>query len=222
MVRFVTAASSKPLMGTGSSAMTKLVGFWTRSRTASRSRAYVARSTIRTHSISRLAVGLPTYPSAIAGPVVREQFSQGCGWAQLFPPRQEPARLFAENDHIQQLDRCLTDEPVPMDPRVRGALVLLFGMIVSRIIQLTKGRRDRGRRGHLPFVDGYRLALPPRLAVLVSQVSDQDEPRWTLGRLGIPAPWLFLGRSPARPAVKVLFGVRLGVGWPCCLVGMFN
>ena len=30
---------------------------------------------------------------------------------------------------------------------------------------------------------------------------------------GNPAPWLFLGQSPARPAVNILFGVRLGVGW---------
>jgi len=28
-----------------------------------------------------------------------------------------------------------------------------------------------------------------------------------------PPPWLFLGQSLARPAVNVLFGVRLGVGW---------
>jgi hypothetical protein len=38
---------------------------------------------------------------------------------------------------------------------------------------------------------------------------DQDKPRWTLGRLGTPVPWLFSGQSPARPAVDILFGVRL-------------
>ena len=31
----------------------------------------------------------------------------------------------------------------------------------------------------------------------------------TLARLGTPAPWLFPGQSPARPAADVLFGVRL-------------
>jgi hypothetical protein len=51
------------------------------------------------------------------------------------PPRQEPERLLAESDHIQQLDRCLTDEDMPLDLRVAGALVLLFGMLVSRITQ---------------------------------------------------------------------------------------
>ena len=48
-----------------------------------------------------------------------------------------------------------------------------------------------------------------RLAVLVRQLRDQENPRWTLGRLGTSAPWLFPGQSPARPAVDILFGVRL-------------
>jgi hypothetical protein len=34
------------------------------------------------------------------------------------PPRQEPERLLAEDDHIHQLDRCLTDEAMPLDLRV--------------------------------------------------------------------------------------------------------
>lgn len=46
--------------------------------------------------------------------------------------------------------------------------------------------------------------LPAKLAHLVRQLRDQDEPRWTLGRLGTPLPWLFSGQSPARPAVDVL------------------
>jgi hypothetical protein len=54
-----------------------------------------------------------------------------------------------------------------------------------------------------------RRLLPPRLADLIRQLRDQDEPRWTLG-----PPWdlravAFPGQSPARPAVDILFGVRL-------------
>jgi hypothetical protein len=51
--------------------------------------------------------------------------------------------------------------------------------------------------------------LPPQLACLVRQLRDQNDERWTLASLGTPAPWLFPGQSPARPAVDVLFGVRL-------------
>ena len=125
------------------------------------------------------------------------------------PPRPEPARLLAEDDHIRQLDRCLTDETMPLDLRAGGALVLLFGMLVSRITQLTKDNVVEDGQATYLAIDGHRLMLPPRLADLLCQLRDQDEPRWTLGRLGTPAPWLFPGQSPARPAVDVLFGVRL-------------
>jgi hypothetical protein len=118
-------------------------------------------------------------------------------------------RLRGEGDHIHQLDRCLTDSSMPLDLRVGGALVLLFGMLVSRITQLTKDDVTEDGPVTCLAIDGNRLALPPRLASLVRQLRDQDEQRWTLARLGTPAPWLFPGQSPARPAVDVLFGVRL-------------
>jgi len=125
------------------------------------------------------------------------------------PPRQEPERLLAERDHIHQLDRCLSDEAMPLDLRVGGALVLLFGMLVSRITQLTKDDVIEDGRAVWLAIDGHRLMLPAKLAHLVRQLRDQDKPRWTLGRLGTPVPWLFPGQSPDRPAVDVLFGVRL-------------
>jgi hypothetical protein len=125
------------------------------------------------------------------------------------PPRREPERLLAERDHVHQLDRCLTDEAMPLGLRVGGALVLLFGMLVSRITQPTKNDVIEDSRATWLAIDGHRLTLPARLAQLVRQLRDQDEPRWTLGRLGASVPWLFPGQSPTRPAVDILFGVRL-------------
>jgi hypothetical protein len=98
---------------------------------------------------------------------------------------------------------------MPLDLRVGGALVLLFGMLVSRITQLTKDDVIEDGQATYLVIDGHRLMLPPRLAHLVRQLRDQDEPRWTLGRLGTPVPWLFPGQSPVRPAVDILLGVRL-------------
>jgi hypothetical protein len=82
-------------------------------------------------------------------------------------------------------------------------------MLVSRLMQLTKN--DVVDDGEITYlnVDGHRLALPPRLARLTRQLRDQGEQRWTLARLGTPAPWLFPGQSPARPTVDILFGIRL-------------
>jgi hypothetical protein len=125
------------------------------------------------------------------------------------PPRQEPERLLAERDHIHQLDRCLADEAMPLDLRVGGALVLLFGMLVSKVTQLTRDDVIEDGQATWLAIDGHRLMLPAKLAHLVRQLRDQDGARWTLGRLGAPVPWLFPGQGPARPAVDVLFGVRL-------------
>jgi len=125
------------------------------------------------------------------------------------PPRSEPVRLLGEDDHIRQLDRCLSDDSMPLDLRVGGALVLLFGLLVSRVMHLTKGDvHDDGEVTYLD-IDTHRLMLPPRLARLVRRLRDENAQRWTLAQLGTTAPWLFPGQSPARPAVDVLFGVRL-------------
>ena len=125
------------------------------------------------------------------------------------PPRSGPVRLLSEDDHARQLDRCLSDESMPLDLRVGGSLVLLFGLLVSRVMQLTKD--DVITDGEVTYltIDGHRLQLPPQLARLTRQLRHQHDQRWTLGRLGTPTPWLFPGQSPARPAANILFGTRL-------------
>lgn len=125
------------------------------------------------------------------------------------PPRPEPVRLLGENDHIRQLDRCLTDDAIPLDLRVGGALILLFGILVSRLMRLAKSDVIDGGTHTYLNIDGHHLALPPRLARLTRQLRDQEGQRWTLARMGTLAPWLFPGQSPARPAVDILFGIRL-------------
>lgn len=84
----------------------------------------------------------------------------------LLPPRPEPVRMLGEVDHIHQLDRCLTDDGMPLDLRVGGALVLLFGMLVSRITQLTKNDVIEDGQATYLSIDGHRLTLPPQLASL--------------------------------------------------------
>lgn len=57
-------------------------------------------------------------------------------------------------------------------------------MLVSRITQLTKDDLIEDSQAAWLAIDRHRLMLPTRLAHLVRQLRDQDEPRWTLGRLG--------------------------------------
>lgn len=108
-------------------------------------------------------------------------------------------RLLGEDDHIHQLDRCLSDDSMPLDLRVGGALILLFGLLASRVMQLFKNDViDDGEVIYLD-IDSHRLMLPPRLARLVRQLRDRNAQRWTLARLGTPAPWLFPWAEPCPP-----------------------
>jgi len=62
---------------------------------------------------------------------------------------------------------------MPLDLRVGGALILLFGLLASRVMQLTKNDViDDGEVTYLD-IDSHRLMLPPRLARLVRQSRDQ-------------------------------------------------
>jgi hypothetical protein len=105
------------------------------------------------------------------------------------PPRQEPERLLAENDHIRQLDRCLADEAMPLDLRVGGALVLLFGMLVSRITQLTKDDVIEDDRATWPWLFPGQSPACPAVDVLFGV---------RLHRYGIDA---HAGRNTARLAL---------------------
>jgi hypothetical protein len=118
-----------------------------------------------------------------------------------------PAQVRSITWHLLADGYAVTWAPAPAGCSL--TLVLLFGMLVSRITQLTKDNVVEDGQATCLAIDGHRLMLPPRLADLVRRLRDQDEPRWTLGRLGTSTPWLFPGQSPARPAVNILFGVRL-------------
>ncbi len=48
----------------------------------------------------------------------------------------EPAGL-DEDSHWELLHQCLNDEDLPLDVRTAGALLLLFGQHLTRIVTLT-------------------------------------------------------------------------------------
>jgi hypothetical protein len=102
--------------------------------------------------------------------------------------------LRARNEHLERLapwlEHLLHDKPTH-----HARLIRPF----THWFVLRRARRAAARR---TFTRGSADFARAR-------IRDQDEPRWTLGRLGTSASWLFPGQSPARPAVDILFGVRL-------------
>jgi integrase len=121
-------------------------------------------------------------------------------------PRQDPAHVLDEDERWNQLQRCLTDDTLPLDVRAAGALLLLFGLPAARIRQL--------RPDDLPERDGsaylnvgrHPLLLPPRLADLLHQLAAAPVNRT---RLTASTQWLFPGRVPGQPAGPSGFSRKL-------------
>lgn len=118
--------------------------------------------------------------------------------------RQDPDVTMTEDERWTHVRRCLTDSSIPNDVRAAGALMLLYGIPLARVVELT--------RDHLDYADGDLypagfsitrsgpvVLVPPALGRLLDQLPHQANPR---GVPLIPAgsthpTWLFPGRGTA-------------------------
>jgi integrase len=117
--------------------------------------------------------------------------------------------FLTEQDRADQLRRCLHDEDMPVEDRVAGAVVLLFGIPLTRLAQLTVDDVDCGTKGTRLRIGTHWLQLPPHLADLLTRLVEQPPPnRSTLAKLA-PTRWLFPGATPTRPASQSQLQGRL-------------
>lgn len=127
----------------------------------------------------------------------------------IFP--HEPPSEFLDDDHRWQLlRRCLTEEAMPLDVRVGGSLVLLFGLSVTRITHLTCGDIERRSNGRVWLRVGHKpLRLPPRLAAITLRLADgQRDPSAIASRIDSPR-YLLPGHMPGYPLNQTGFGAKL-------------
>jgi hypothetical protein len=111
--------------------------------------------------------------------------------------RQMPAGMQSEEDLGQQLQRCLIDTALPVDVRAAGAIVTLFGLPLSKIVQLTADHLTERDDGVYLTVDKQPVLMPPRLAALLHSAARASS-RSALGRSVPGTRWLFPGFSPGR------------------------
>lgn len=111
-----------------------------------------------------------------------------------------PAKEFQEFEEYQnQLRRCLTDDSLPLDLRVAGALIRLYGMSLDHIVELTKDRfRRADERDAYLTIDKHPVLLPPSLTRLIEQLIGQPVTRALLPAVE-ESPYLFPGKPPTRP-----------------------
>jgi hypothetical protein len=122
-----------------------------------------------------------------------------------------PTVFLDDDEHAGQLRRCLTDASLPLELRITGALVRLYGLHLNRIVHLTTDRFHQDQHGAYLTFDKHPVLLPPTLARLIDLQIANGRSRSTLGAL--PAsdhPALLLPGSPAsRPRSPQSLSVQL-------------
>ena len=100
------------------------------------------------------------------------------------------------------MTKCLHGSELPADLRVAGALLLLYGLPLTRIVELTREHLDMHEA---PTVTGLRIApsspavvIPPALGRLLAQLPAtplNPSAVALIASAARPAAWLFPGRS---------------------------
>ncbi|GAA3541739.1 hypothetical protein GCM10022222_26760 [Amycolatopsis ultiminotia] len=119
-------------------------------------------------------------------------------------PHHNTLAPITEDDRWTQLRHCLHEQALPINVRAAGALVLLFGLPVSRITTLQHRdiHTDRDGTNWLQMTH-HRLLLPAAVAALLRDQRDHGTGAATLDR--DQHQWLFPGGLPGRPARDGLY-----------------
>ena len=80
-----------------------------------------------------------------------------------------PVHFQTEEQHRRQLRRCLNDDSLPLEVRITGSLVRLFGLPISRIVELTADRFHRDNGDAFLTLAKHPVLLPPKLAALIEE-----------------------------------------------------
>ncbi|MEV6058160.1 hypothetical protein [Streptomyces sp. NPDC052107] len=116
-------------------------------------------------------------------------------------PQQEPQVLLDEDDRWRLLQRCLTDDTLPLDVRAAGAITLLFGPSTERLCNLTPDHLQVGGKHTHLMLGPHPVLLHPRLAGLLQQLAEGPLPgSRALFAQATPGPRpLFPGLVPGKP-----------------------
>jgi hypothetical protein len=80
----------------------------------------------------------------------------------------DPEIRLSDDDRWQLLERCLSDDELPLDVRAAGALLLLYGLPLNRIVELTT--EQVSPEGIRISPGAQVIAVPPALRRLLDQL----------------------------------------------------
>lgn len=120
-------------------------------------------------------------------------------------PEGEPVNYLDDTHHLELLERCINDGELPTDVRCAGAILLLYGLHVSRIVELTSDDFEHRNGNSYIRLAKQPVIIPPALAALITaQAAAPSRPA------GVDTPaWLFPGRRAGRPCASKTLTQRL-------------
>ena len=106
-----------------------------------------------------------------------------------------PGNVLGDDERWTLLRRCLRDDSLALRLRVAGALVLLYGQIPTRIVELTVDSVTTTATDTYLVLRDQPVVLPPPLAALTLELAARSTHEQSTSRTGTPA-WLFPGARP--------------------------
>ncbi|MEU2518863.1 XRE family transcriptional regulator [Streptomyces pseudogriseolus] len=109
-------------------------------------------------------------------------------------PSQLPGQFQIEEDHYEELRRCLNDPTLPSDVRIAAALIRLYALPLTRIVELTTDHlRHDADHTYLTIIR-HPVVLPPKLARLIDDHLEEG-----FRHSNEATRYLLPGRVPGRP-----------------------
>lgn len=100
--------------------------------------------------------------------------------------------ILTEDERWTRLRQCLHDVTLPLDLRVAGALVLLYGQVPTHIVELTRVDLTTDATHTYLALARQPVLLPPAVADIVAELAAQQQYSTIDGRRS----WLFPGSRP--------------------------
>ncbi|MGH3716133.1 MAG: hypothetical protein ACRDT4_22120 [Micromonosporaceae bacterium] len=115
------------------------------------------------------------------------------------PPSEPQLRLLDADTIARQLRRCLHDADLPLDVRVAGALVILYGLRISRLVHLTVDDVTRDGGGVHLHAGRAPIRIPPPVDDLLTDLAAAPADPSPLSRAVGTSRHLFPGVAAGRP-----------------------
>lgn len=123
--------------------------------------------------------------------------------------RSQPAAMLDEDTRWQLLRRCLHDDALALDTRAAAALILLFGLTITRVRYLTTDHIVQQDDRTFLHTGKHPLLLPPKLAGVLKQLSTTHQGRSRYRPAPTTPRWLFPGQTPGQPMTHAGFAPKL-------------